>query len=87
MGRAKLLLRIGGAAIAAFGLVCLPVGYGVNPKRGLSVFNNLADTGIFVTAGLVLIATGAVLLWLHGYCLARSPTTFSERLLRERGVA
>ena len=61
IGRAKLLLRIAGVVIAAIGIVCLPVGYGINPKRDLSVFNNLADTGIFVTAGLVFIATGAVL--------------------------
>jgi hypothetical protein len=61
MGWAKLLLRVVGVAIAAAGLVCLPVGYGINPKRDLSVFNNLADTGIFVTMGLVLIAVGAVL--------------------------
>jgi hypothetical protein len=60
-GRAKLLLRIVGVAIAAFGLVCLPVGYSINPKRDLSAFNNLADTGIFVTVGFVLIATGVVL--------------------------
>ena len=48
--------------MAAIGIVCLPVGYGITPKRDLSAFNNLADTGIFVTAGLVLVTTGAVLL-------------------------
>jgi len=61
MGRAKVFLRIVGLAIAAAGLMCLPVGYGINPRRDLSVFNNLADTGMFVTMGLILIAVGAVL--------------------------
>ena len=62
MDRAKLLIRIVGVASAASGLVCLPVGYGINPKRDLSVFSNLADTGMFVTLGLILIAVGAILL-------------------------
>ena len=61
MGGAKLRLRILGVAIAAVGLMCLPVGYGINPKRDLSAFNNLSDTGIFVTGGFVFIAIGAVL--------------------------
>jgi hypothetical protein len=61
MGRAKLLLRILGVAPAVLGLTCLPVAYGINPKRDLSVFSNLADTGMFVTAGFVLIAIGATL--------------------------
>ena len=61
MARAKLLLRTLGVAIPATGLVCLPVGYGINPKRDLSVFNNLADMGIFVTMGLILVAVGAIL--------------------------
>ena len=61
-GRVKLVLRIVGVATAAAGLVCLPVGYGINPKRDLSVFNNLADTGMFITLGLILMAVGAVML-------------------------
>jgi hypothetical protein len=62
MGRAKLVLRIAGVATTAAGVTCFPVGYGINPKRDLSVFNNLADTGMFVTLGLILLAIGAVLL-------------------------
>ncbi len=62
MEQAKLLLRIGGAASLAAGVLCLPVGYGVNPKRDLSAFSNLADMGIFVTSGLIMVAIGAVLL-------------------------
>ena len=41
-----LFLRIAGAATAAAGLLCLPVGYGIDPKRDLSAFSNLADIGI-----------------------------------------
>ena len=62
MGRAKLILRIAGVGSIAGGVLCLPVGYGVNPRRDLSVFNNLADMGMFVTAGLTLLGVGAVLL-------------------------
>jgi hypothetical protein len=61
MGQTKLFLRIGGVVSVAGGALCLPVGYGINPKRDLSVFSNLADTGIFVTLGLVLLAVGALL--------------------------
>jgi len=61
MGRAKLLLRIAGVASAAVGLGCFPVGYGVNPQRDMGLFENLADTGIFVKLGLILIAAGAVM--------------------------
>jgi hypothetical protein len=38
------------------------VGYGINPKRDLSVFNNLVDMGIFVTLGLIPMAAGAAML-------------------------
>ena len=61
MGRTKLLLRIAGVASAAVGLGCFPVGYGVNPMRDMSLFENLADTGIFVKLGLILIVAGAVM--------------------------
>jgi len=64
MGRAKLLLRIAGVASAATGLACFPVGYryGINPVRDLSVFEHLADTGMFVTLGLTLMGVGAIML-------------------------
>ena len=61
MGHAKLLLRIADVASAAVGLGCFPVGYGVNPKRDMSLFENLADTGIFMKLGLILIVAGAVM--------------------------
>lgn len=55
MHRIKIGLQIAGAAVAALGVLCLPVGFGVNPKRDLSAFFNLADMGIFLKAALVLI--------------------------------
>jgi hypothetical protein len=73
VGRVKLLLRILGVASAAGGLVCLPVGYGISPKRDLSVFNNLADTGMFVTLGLILMSVGAVMLALSCFLPGEEP--------------
>ena len=60
MGRAKLVLRIVGIASTMVGVVCFPAGFGLDPRRDSSAFNNLADTGMFVTLGLVLIAAGVV---------------------------
>lgn len=62
MEQTKLVLRVAGVAAVAIGALCLPVGYGVNPKRHLSAFNNLVDTGIFTTVGLIMLAIGAILL-------------------------
>jgi hypothetical protein len=61
MEQAKLLLRIVGVASAAVGVLCLPIGYGVNPIRDLSAFSTLADMGIFLTVGLIMLALGVVL--------------------------
>lgn len=51
-----------GIVIALIGLGALPLGIGVSPKRDTSFFNNLADTGMFITYGLVLILIGIVVL-------------------------
>ena len=58
----KTVLRIGGTIVAAMGVGCLPIGYGISPKRDLSLFNNLADLGAFIQAGLILIAVGLLLI-------------------------
>lgn len=76
MGRGKLLLRIAGVASMAAGLGCLPVGYGINPKRDLSAFNNLADMGVFVNLGLILIAVGAVVLLASWFLPGEEPDDF-----------
>jgi multisubunit Na+/H+ antiporter MnhB subunit len=66
--RIKIGVQIAGMAIAAVGVLCLPVGFGVNPKRDLSAFFNLADMGLFIKAALVLIPIGVIVL-LVGYML------------------
>ena len=35
---------------------------GVSPKRDTSLFNNLADTGMFIKYGLLVILLGIVIL-------------------------
>jgi hypothetical protein len=60
MGKLKIILRLGGLVCFAGGTMCLPKGYGVNPKRDLSVFFNLADMNAFIKIGLLLMAVGAV---------------------------
>jgi hypothetical protein len=62
MSRLKLVLRVGGLLAAAIGVLCLPIGYGVSPKRDLSVFSNLADMGAFIKAAFVLIPFGVIAL-------------------------
>jgi hypothetical protein len=58
MNRLKTALRIGGAGLAAIGVMCLPVGFGISPKRDLNLFSNIADLGAFVQTGVILIAIG-----------------------------
>jgi hypothetical protein len=42
--------------------MCMPVGYGVSPKRDQSVFHNLADMNAFVVWGAALGGCGVCLL-------------------------
>jgi hypothetical protein len=51
-----------GLAIALLGLGALPLGVGVSPMRDTNLFNNLADTGMFIKYGLLLILLGIVIL-------------------------
>lgn len=62
MGRVRLLLKIGGISSILVGLMCLPIGYGINPKRDLSFFANLADMGVLLKVSLVLLVLGAAIL-------------------------
>ena len=59
MGRLKLILRVGGVLCFACGLMLIPLGYGISPKRDLSAFNNIVDLGVFFKTGLLLVAIGA----------------------------
>ena len=51
-----------GIVIALLGVTALPLGMGVSPKRDTNFFNNLADTGMFIKYGFVLIFIGIVVL-------------------------
>jgi hypothetical protein len=51
-----------GIVIAVIGLGALPLGMGVSPKRDTNFFSNLADTGMFITYGLLMIVAGIVIL-------------------------
>lgn len=68
MDRIKLGFQIAGVAVTAVGVLCVPVAFGVNPKRDLSAFFNLADMGMFLKAALVLIPLGSIVFAL-GYML------------------
>ena len=68
--RIKLGFQIAGVVLAAVGVLCLPVGLGVNPKRDLSAFFNLADMGMFLKGALILIPFGAIV-FAVGYVLPR----------------
>ena len=54
--------------VAAVGVLCLPLGFGVSPKRDLSAFFNLADMGMFLKAAAVLIPIGFII-FAVGYML------------------
>jgi len=60
LSRLKLVLQMGGVVLFLLGIICLPAGYGLSPKRNLSAFNNLADLGAFIKMGLVLMGIGLV---------------------------
>jgi heme/copper-type cytochrome/quinol oxidase subunit 1 len=55
-------VRFVGIVLFLLGVMCMPVGYGVNPRRDQSVFHNLADMNAFVVWGAALGACGLVLL-------------------------
>jgi hypothetical protein len=58
MNRLKTGLRIGGTALVAVGAMCLPLGFGLSPKRDQNLFSNIADLGAFVQTGVILMAIG-----------------------------
>ena len=55
-------MRIIGVCVSAAGLLCLPIGIGVSPKRDLSLFHNLADLNSFFEIGVLLVITGLLFL-------------------------
>jgi hypothetical protein len=54
--------KVVGLLLLIIGGMFLPVGFGVSPKRDLSVFFNSADLGVFWKTGLVLLCMGLFLL-------------------------
>ena len=60
MGHLKRILHIGGIVFFAVGVTCLPLAYRVSPKRDQSTFASLADMGVFVKSGLLLMVVGVV---------------------------
>jgi hypothetical protein len=55
-------LRVAGTGALVLGMLCAPVGLGVNPKRDQSAFHNLADMMAFSKFAAVAIVSGLVLL-------------------------
>jgi hypothetical protein len=55
-------VRIIGVLVTAAGLLCLPVGIGVSPKRDLSLFHNFADIDYFLKSGVLLVIVGVLFL-------------------------
>jgi hypothetical protein len=66
----KIIFRVGGVILSILGVMCVPIGIGVNPKRDQSVFYNLADLGAFTWPAAALISIGVIAMvasrWLPG---------------------
>ncbi len=57
------ILRILGVVVFTLGMICVPVGFGANPKRdSSSYFLNLTDAGQFFDLALIFLLLGAVIL-------------------------
>jgi len=48
--------------LISIGILCLPIGFGANPKRDNSAFYSFADLGVFLKIGLGLLAIGLFIL-------------------------
>ena len=57
----RVVIRVAGVVISTIGFLCLPVGFGANPKRDTSLFFNFADLGLYLQLALILIPAGVVL--------------------------
>ncbi|MGH7831984.1 MAG: hypothetical protein ACREP8_17610, partial [Candidatus Binatia bacterium] len=58
----KAWIKGAGIVFILVGGLSFPVGIGINPKRDTSLFHNLADIGLFIRYGFILIGVGIVLL-------------------------
>jgi multisubunit Na+/H+ antiporter MnhB subunit len=59
-------LSLVGVVLIVLGLGCFPVGYGINPVRDLSMFENLVDLGLFWKVGVMLVGIGVAFLLVGG---------------------
>jgi hypothetical protein len=60
--RLKVFAGVTGMVLLILGVICMPIGYGVSPKRDQSAFYNLADMSAFLLWGSVLAGFGLILL-------------------------
>ena len=72
VNRLKLFVRFTGMALLILGVICMPVGFGVNPKRDQSAFHNLADIRAFLLWGFLLAGSGVILLIVAAILPARA---------------
>jgi hypothetical protein len=72
MGTIKIWVRGAGIVAVLVGGLSFPVGLGINPERDTSFFHNLADLGLFVEYGFVLILVEIVLVVVSILIPARS---------------
>jgi hypothetical protein len=53
--------RVIAGVVFCFGCLCLPLGFGANPKRDTSLFENFADLGLWFRIALVMIPLGIII--------------------------
>lgn len=74
-----------GVVLLLLGVGCLPLGPGISPKRDLSAFERLVDTGYFFEIGLKLMAAGVLVIVLTGLGSLLADYRERRRLRRTRG--
>ncbi len=65
-------IKTAAIVLLAIGILCLPIGFGANPKRDTSAFYNFADLGIFLKIGLTLLAIGLFILLVIAFIPSRN---------------
>jgi len=58
MRRVKSYCRLAGWLLVCLGVMFMPLGYGINPKRDLSLFHNLADLPAFLMWAVGFVGVG-----------------------------
>jgi hypothetical protein len=60
LDKIKNIVLIIGVASICCGVLFLGGTFGASPKRDLSIFNNIADTGTFSAVGAIIICIGVL---------------------------